>query len=619
MCGITGIINLKNKPVKTATLRRMTSSIAHRGPNGEGLYIEKNIGLGHRRLSIIDLSERGSQPMWNKKKNLVITFNGEIYNYLELKKEIGGKYESDSDTEVLLRAYETWGEDCLQKLNGIFAFAIWDEKNQKLFIARDHLGVKPLYYAIHKDVLYFASEIKAILKAGVPAKPNDHIIHDYLVYGFYDHSEETFFEGIKQIMPGHFLAVKKGITSLHEYWKLAERVKALTPPKPEDAPAIFLNLLKDAVKIQLRSDVPIGLSVSGGLDSSMLTAVVHDIAKGQKNFDIFHFTYEGQGYESEIPSVSELAARLGWRRPIISEIAPKDIPALADKIMWHEEQPYPGLPTFAWHKLYSDLSKTKNIVTLEGHGGDEIMAGYDYFIGSFLLDVIRTKGAKEMLSEYGKIAAVRGLKPEALLPFFVNTIEATFTGGVSADGSQFSYKQALNQKFLAKNFPQPIFPEPFDSYLTNMQYRELKYTKLPRALRSVDRESMAFGRELRVPILDYRLVEFALSLPPEAKIHGGHLRYAMREAAKKIIPKTLAETPKRSLPNPMRAWFQDELKTWLRGILASKSFGARPYFDQKKVLQEFDRYCFEKNPQNAFHIWQWVSIELWFRNFIDKK
>ncbi len=351
----------------------------------------------------------------------------------------------------------------------------------------------------------------------------------------------------------------------------------------------------------------------------MLTAVVHDLAKGQKNFDLFHFTYEGKEYESEIPAVKELAARLGWAAPIISELKPRDIPALADKIMWHEEQPYPGLPTFAWHKLYQDLSKTKTTVTLEGHGGDEMMAGYDYFIGSFLLDVIKTRGAKEMLEEYQKIVSIRGMKPEAMLPFFANTIEAAFRGGVSADGSRFAHEKALNKNFLNKDFPQPTFPQPFDSYLDNMQYRELMFTKLPRALRSVDRESMAYGKELRVPLLDYHLVEFAFALPVEAKIHNGHLRYAMREAAKKIIPLNLAETPKRSLPNPMRSWFQHELKDWLYKIFASKSFAARPYFDQKEVLKAFTVYCKEESPKNAFHLWQWASIELWHRMFIDKK
>ncbi|MDD5547619.1 MAG: asparagine synthase (glutamine-hydrolyzing) [Candidatus Pacebacteria bacterium] len=617
MCGIAGIMDFKSQKVDGEIIRKMTESMAHRGPNGEGVFLSGNIGLGHRRLSILDLSNAGSQPM--TVGDVTITHNGEVYNYLEIKKELDGeKYKSGTDTEVIIRAYEKWGEKCVEKFNGIFAFAIWDEKKKQLFAVRDRFGVKPFYYSIYKNKFYFASEIKAILAAGVPAKPNDKIIHQYLTTGFYDHSEETFFEGIKQLMPGHAIFAKDGKIKIWRYWYLPEKIQNLKGIKDEECVEKFLSLLEDSSKLQLRSDVPVGISVSGGLDSSLLTAAVDKAAGGQSNFQLFHFVYQGKNYDLETPFVNLLAKRLGWDKPNIVEVNPADVENMASKIMWHEEQPFPGLPTSGWHKLYRNIGDTKTVVTLEGHGGDEMAAGYDYYVGSFLLDVLNERGAEAMLRECEAIAEIRGLKwGQELDSFIENGLMAYAGGGISADSSKFINTDCLNNKFVKNDFPKPKFEEPFDSYLLNIQFRELMHTKLPRVLRSVDRESMAFSRELRVPFLDHRLVEFSFSLPLEQKIHGGHLRYFMRNAAAKFLPKEISHMPKRSLPNPQRQWFQNELKPWIFGILSSESFRKRKYFNQEAVLKEYENYCRQPNPINSFHIWQWVNLELWLRTFID--
>ncbi|MBI5147716.1 MAG: asparagine synthase (glutamine-hydrolyzing) [Parcubacteria group bacterium] len=618
MCGIAGIVDLRRREVAAREVKKMTDAIAHRGPNGEGVFTGRGAGLGHRRLSILDLSAAGAQPMRSARGELVIVFNGEIYNYPELKKGLPGKYNSNSDTEVLLRVYEKWGEKCLGLLNGIFAFAIWDDKCRRFFAARDRLGVKPFYYAVHKDRFYFASEIKALLAAGVPARPNDKIIHDYLVYGYYDHSEETFFDGIKQLMPGHYLEIRDQKILIKRYWYLPELVKEKSGITDREAGEEFWKLLQDSVKLELRSDVPIGMSVSGGLDSSLLAQAVNKAVKGQKNFNLYHFEYAGLGYEKERPHVDRLAREMGWRKPHIVTVRSGDMPESALKIMWHEEQPFPGLPTVAWHKLYKTLGSTETIVTLEGHGGDEIAAGYDYYFGAFILDILRTNGEKAACREIAQFAAVRGVALEKARQMTLNGVKAYVGGGVSADASRFSCAEFLRADFRALKKEPPWFEAPFASHLANFQYRELMHTKLPRVLRSVDRESMAYGRELRVPILDHRLVELSFSLPLEQRIGHGQMRRFMRNAAGRVLSPVLAKTPKRSLPNPQRAWFQKELRPWIESLVNSRSFRARKYFDEKLVLAEYEKYCRAKDPVNAFHVWQWISIELWFRVFIDK-
>jgi asparagine synthase (glutamine-hydrolysing) len=616
MCGITGIVDLKNRRVDESVIKRMTASIAHRGPNGEGYYTHGRVGFGHRRLSILDVSRAGAQPMVSDDGAISITFNGEIYNYLELKKILKGRaYRTGTDTEVLLRAYEAWGEECLERVNGIFSFAIHDKKKDIVLMARDRLGVKPFYYAVQNDRFYFASEIKALLAAGIPSRPNDRVIGEYLLYGLYDHSDETFFDGIFVLSPGHSLKISQGKIQKNRYWHLPEKVSDMSSRTEASSIEEFSHLVKDAVRLQLRSDVPVGMSVSGGLDSSLLAGAVHEVLGGQKNFSLYHFTYDSKKYDPEIPYVKNLAHALGWRNPEVVSVADTDVRSLAEKVMWHEEQPFPGVPTFAWHKLYAHLSQTPTIVTLEGHGGDEFAGGYDYYLGPFLADLAYKGDEKRVIEELRAIQHIRKIPRSAALKLALNGVAAYARGGVSADGTRLAVPEALSRSVRESAFPR--FEEPFDSMLSNFQYRELMHTKLPRVLRSVDRESMAFGRELRVPLLDHRIVEYAFSLPIHLRIHGGQQRFFMRKAAEKILGSHIAKKPKRSLPNPQRAWFQKELQPWIRSFLTSPSFRSRKYFDHREIVRYFDHYAKTPHPQNAFAIWQWVSIELWFRTFID--
>lgn len=617
MCGIAAICDLRGRPVSPAVVQAMNDAQAHRGPDGEGVSVDRHVGLGHRRLSIIDLSETGHQPMSSHDGRFVLTFNGEIYNYVELKKELPPReWRGSSDSEVLLAAYQEWGADCLSKLNGIFSLVIWDKAKQELFCARDHVGVKPLHYAVHDGVLYLASEIKALLAAGVPAKPNERIIYEYLTYGVYDHSEESFFDGVKQVPAGHTLTVKEGQVCVAPYWKLAEHVWDTNGWGDARTEETFRELLDDSVRMQLRSDVPVSLHVSGGIDSSILARVVDRSHGGSAHWRIFSFAYAGSAYDEE-PHVRELADTFGWDVSI-AHLSPQDVMRLMASATWHQDQPFSGLPSLALQMLVESYSDSAIKVVLEGQGGDEVAAGYEYYMGAFWLDMKREYGEEAANREFEAFARVRGFKnEESKATFLNNAIAAYARPGGSADGTRFAKPQVLNPDFAKRAHAEPrTYEAPFESALSNMQYRDLFHTKLPRILRSCDRASMAYGRELRVPLLDYRLLEFSIGLPLAQKIRNGNQRHFVRNGFKELLPEHIVKVPKRAVVNPQREWLQRELGPWVRDVLSSPSFGSRPFFDQREVLAEYDRYC-QTLPQNSFHVWQWINLEYWCRAFLD--
>ena len=619
MCGIAGIYNGSGKPVSRAVIQKMTDAEAHRGPDGEGIFIDGAIGLGHRRLAIIDLSDAGRQPMVSENGRYVLTFNGEIYNYLELKKELSRrKWQSSSDSEVLLAAYEEWGAQCVKKLNGIFAFAVWDRKKKELFCARDPLGVKPFFYAYQNGSFYFTSEIKALLAAGVTTQPNERLMYDFLAYGFYQHTNETFFDGITQLPAGYTCKVKGNKLGLEKYWDLADAVPAYQDATDKEIEKRFFNIFEDATRLQLRSDVPVGMQLSGGFDSSAVVAMSHHILGGQKNARLFSFVYD-EYKDRELPFMRSLAKGLGWRLETIPVCA-EDMPQNMEEVLYHQDEPFPGLPTFGQHLMAKRCREEGVPVALGGQGGDEIGLGYDYYFGAYYADALREHGtamARRVFDEHASARGIVGKKERhALLSRMIAAYEH---GGTSSDGTAFVSLDALSNMFLrrAKKKP-PHFLEPFSSALANMQYRDIVYTKLPRILHSSDRSAMAYGVEHRVPLLDYRLVLFGLSLPARFKIRHGVHRHFMRRALRSIMPKRVLEAPRRSVPSPQREWFKKELRPWIRSILGSKRFGSRTYFNQKEVLATYDTYCKTHGvPQNSFHVWQWICVEYWMRKYFD--
>ncbi len=617
MCAIGGIVKARGE-VREEALRALVRVQAHRGPDDEGIYMERGVGLGHRRLSILDLSKASHEPFVSRDGRYHLTFNGEIYNYLELKAELGGTFLTTGDTEVLLRAYEKWGKECVKRFNGIFGFAIWDSKEKELFCARDHLGVKPFYYMKEGDIFYFASEIKGILAArGGKPETNDPLLYEYLAYGMYEHSEETFFKGVLKLPQGHTLLWKDGKITISRFWNLPDSLVDTAGWSDERVQEEFRALLRSSLSLQLRSDVPVGMHASGGIDSSIMAQTAHDMLGGQKNLRMFSFAYAGSSYD-EIPYVEELAKTLGWSVDV-THLSPEDVVRLAPSSAWHQDEPHSGLPSLALQRLVESYKDTDIKVILEGQGGDEVSAGYEYYMGAFILDVLRLKGEEEAEQEMEAFSRYKTFKSrEERDTFFANAKNAYYTPGGSADGSTFAKGGVLRESFKKTAYAAPrTFDSPFDTALANMQYRDIFHTKLPRVLRSCDRASMAYGRELRVPLIDHRIVSFAMSLPLEQRIRAGEQRFFVREALKGRLPEHIVKTPKRAVVNPQREWFKKELRPWILDILSSKSFGERHLFDQRAVLEEYDAYCkAEKNP-NSFHIWQWVNLELWFRAFFD--
>lgn len=588
MCGIAGIIGDFN----TCQLDAMLLSQYHRGPDATGKYNDGNFAaLGHNRLAIIDLSPQSNQPFLDPSGRYILVFNGEIYNYIELKAELKGHYtfRTDSDTEVLLAAFIIYGNQCLQKLNGMFSFAIWDNQDKKLFAARDRFGVKPFFYSIKNNSFYFSSEIKAIHAAGISRIPNEKVWASYFAYGSYGNPDETFWEDILQLPGGYFLSftlpldkmgtclvegglrqaqsdivpqVPSDLTIVKWYFfeeEVAKQPKNLTF---EQAKEHYVSLLKDSIDLRFRADVPVGFNISGGLDSSVLLALVNNNNNNNSRINAYTFYTNNLAYD-ELPWVEMMVAKT--KNPLTKVLLQAhEVPDFAQKMEGQQDEPYGGVPTLAYAKIFQQARKDNVLVLLDGQGMDEQWAGYDYY---------------------------------------TQENDTTIQG---VTDSPFK-RNMLSDTFLAKA-EKPNYPKPFDHELLNKQYRDLFYTKIPRALRFNDRISMLFSTELREPFLDYRLVEFAFSLPFYFKIKNGISKFMLREIASEYLANDLVFAPKRPLQTPQREWLANDLKKWVGDcfeIIENTEYSR--WFDIVELQKELERY-FEGNIQSSFHIWQCISL-----------
>lgn len=574
MCGITGLFgNNWNQ----SQLAAAVGSQRHRGPDAEGIWLSpsKCAALGHNRLSIIDLSEAGRQPMSNHDGRLQIAFNGEIYNYLELRAELSEyPYRSHSDTEVILAAYERWGEGCLDRLIGMFAFLIWDEREQKLFGARDRFGVKPLNYHLSADgTLAIASEIKALFAAGVAAEPDEIAWANYLSAGLYDHTPRTFWRGVNSLPAGHCLSWQRGELKIARWYDLAERSgEAFDQRNETEVREEYLSLLTDSVRLRFRSDVPVGINLSGGVDSSTLLGLVHAVQGTDSNVKAFTFVTGDADYD-ELPWVEQMLARTN-HPAIVCKLDVADVPALAESVQRHQDEPFGGLPTLAYARVFERARQQGVIVLLDGQGMDEQWAGYDYY-----------QTAVASAAAVGSVSLVQGtknrpVKPECLQPEF----------------------RAMVEEFRA--------PQPFSDRLRNLQYRDAILTKIPRALRFNDRISMRASTELREPFLDHRLFELALRQPMERKLGNGTSKWMLRRIASELLPEGVVEAPKRPLQTPQREWLRGPLRDWATEQIeaALGGWGAN-WMDAGAVRAEWRHYLSGES-DNSFYVWQWINLGL---------
>ena len=569
MCGISG---WAGKGWKRDHLYAMVTALSHRGPDDTGYYMNSSgtIGLGHNRLSILDLSAAGHQPMTDSTGKVHLVFNGEVYNYLELRAEMPDyPYQSQADSEVFLAAYQYWGEACLEHFIGMFAFILWDEEKQRLFAARDRYGIKPLFYHLKSDGdLLLASEIKALHAAGVDPDPDPVAWATYLAGGLYHHSERTFWAGVRSLPPGGKLIWQAGKLTVTRWYDLAEKVSETDLRPVESVMEEYIALLEQSVAFRFRSDVPVGINLSGGLDSSVLLSLVHQIQGPESDVKAFTFITGDPAYD-ETPWVKQMLAQT--RHPsFLCLLTPGDVPVLAESVQYYEDEPFGGLPTLAYARLFEHARAEGVIVLLDGNGMDEQWAGYDYYQSAL-------QGKTAGLVQGTKDNPVR---PECLTPDFL----------------------ALVEKFA--------FPVSSQDPVRDLQIRDIAFTKIPRATRFNDRISMRVATELREPFLDHRLVELALRQPVDRKIHGETRKYLLRKIAARLIPTGVVEAPKRPLQTPQREWLRGPLAKWSEGQIETAlcAFGGS-WLNVEAVHTAWNEYL-RGLSDNSFYVWQWVSLGL---------
>ena len=561
MCGIVGIIG--SVPNGNQSLDTMLYAQRHRGPDATHKWISENVFLGHNRLSIIDLSSVADQPMISSDGRFVVVFNGEIYNYLELKEQlIDYPFKTSSDTEVLLALFQDRGKEMLNDLNGMFSFAIWDTKEQKMFAARDRFGVKPFYYSLLDNNLFFASEIKTLFAAGVEKVKNRKVWANYLSFGTYGLPNETFWGTVYQLPGGHYFEYDLNSQKKVEPVKWYDFVKNIrnTPQfAEEDLKAKYLELLQDSIRLRFRADVPVGFNISGGLDSSALLALVNQEFPNNKTIEAFTFYTNDERYD-ELHWVELMLEKT--KNPLNKCLLEAGaIPELITEIASLQEEPFGGFPTLAYNQIFETARAKGIIVLLDGQGMDEAWAGYDYY---------------QTNSGF--------------------TIQGTRTSPVRPEVLTDEFKKFANKESYEK---------PFDNELQNLQYRDLFYTKIPRALRFNDRISMLHGTELREPFLDYRLVELAFAQSSNMKIKNGQGKWMLREIVKDLLGSEVALAPKRPLQTPQREWLANELNTYIDEKITEFS---NCNFVQKEIVLALWNAYKKGDQDNSFYLWQWINL-----------
>ena len=544
MCGIAGIASYRADDISIGRLKTMTDVLKHRGPNGDGHWIseKQNIGLGHRRLSIIDLSESASQPMHYLNRYTLI-YNGEIYNYIELKDTLlkqGYQFQTQSDTEVILALYDFKKEKCLDELDGMFAFALWDDKEQTLFCARDRFGEKPFYYHyIPGKYFSFASEMKALFVIGIEKRINNNMLFNYLTngnkYNPFDKSE-TFYEGIKQLEPAHYLVIKNNRIESHQrYWDL--NLKTTSTISFEAASERFKELMETSIKKRLRSDVPVGSSLSGGLDSFTIVCVMSAFnlaASGQKTFSASfpNFEKDETKYAKMVADQTHVSAYF-----IIPDA--ETLSNELDKFFYHHEEPVATSSQYAQWEVMKLAQQNSTIVLLDGQGSDEVLAGYVYYYRTFFQELYATD--KNLFSqEYAAFIKWGGnhfvpdlkFKLQAKFPRLYNTYLSARSGPLPHTD--------IHRNFYNQHKASSYKPLTFEPLLNQHLNYTLRVNGMFEALlRYGDRSSMAFSREIRLPFLSHELVEFVYSLPATYKIHNGWTKYLLRKSFEGKIPEEI--------------------------------------------------------------------------------
>jgi asparagine synthase (glutamine-hydrolysing) len=625
MCGICGIYSPHTSGVDYGTLQKMTDAIVHRGPDDSGYFIDKSVGIGMRRLSIIDL-ESGHQPIHNEDESLWIVFNGEIYNYKMLRPHLeqnGHQFLTESDTEVILHLYEDMGMDCVSRLNGMFAFAIWDSKKKRLFLARDRIGVKPLHYAEIKEGLVFGSEIKSILQdQRVPRKVNSHALREYLGFEYIPGSE-TMFQGIFKLLPGHILTFDHQGLSIRPYWDLNYPVNRSNQPLDVITNNLY-DRLKKSIEMRMISDVPLGAFLSGGIDSSSIVGIMSEIS--DQPIQTFSIGFDDKSY-NELSYARKVADLFNTEHH--EKIITPDVVNLVHTIIQYLDEPLADVSVFPTY-LVSQLAASKVKVALSGDGGDEIFAGYDWYkaskadayyhrlpctlrnsIGYVANAVPPSKKKKGLVNEIKRF--VEGANnPDDLYhirwQYFITDSERK---SLVSDEHQKSDLQVGPSGLINFYYTQNSAPD----RLSREQYVDLKMYLPDDILVKVDRMSMANSLEARVPFLDYTFVEFAATIPSDLKLRGLVSKYILKKSMGKLLPHEILYRKKQGFSIPMKNWLKDELQGLMSELLSPGRIREDGFFNEdytKKIIQQH----IEGKRNNAHQIWSLMLFNLWYEKYI---
>ena len=631
MCGICGTLNFRHdQPAERSVLEKMNRQIIHRGPDEAGFFLSGNIGMAMRRLSIIDV-QSGHQPVTNEDDSISLVFNGEIYNHQELRQRLeqrGHRYRSHSDTETIVHLYEEYGQDCVTHLRGMFAFAIWDSRRRTLFIARDRLGIKPLYFLLTDEHFLFASEIKALLAhPEVRAEFNRDVLPEYLAFGYLS-GPRTMFTGIKKLLPGHTIEIdESGDIRIQQYWDLPQNAKQQANSEKYYVDT-YRELLEGSVASHLMSDVPLGVFLSGGLDSSAIAALMSKIRK--ESIETFAVGYDEEAY-SELRYARIVAEHIGSIHHEV-RVSSKDFFGALPKLIWHEDEPivWPSsVPLYFVARLASERVK----VVLTGEGSDETLGGYarypwtiwnsrfDHIYRSVVPSRLR-KRIREQIGDSGRLGAAARRR-----------LQHTFLGRDAESWSSF-YFDNFYCAFSESDQTDLLLPERQGSsgsaYLDNLAYWEsakgdlldrLLYTDIKTYLVELcmkqDQMSMAASIESRVPFLDHVLVEFAASIPARFKTRGMSGKLVLKSAVKDLLPESIIHRRKMGFPTPLAKWIIGPQLEMLEKMLLSPRSVDRGLFRPEAVRRLFAEHRANRR-DHSDRIWRLLNLEIWHRVFIDR-
>ncbi|MFZ1378101.1 MAG: asparagine synthase (glutamine-hydrolyzing) [Saprospiraceae bacterium] len=626
MCGLAGFYILGNIKLSKIDLVNATNTLSHRGPDDAGYYFNDKIGLGHRRLSIIDLSAAGHQPMFSQDKNYTIVFNGEIYNFKEIKAELvslGCIFIGNSDTEVIINGYQYWGNKIFRKLNGIFAIAIWDSIKRKVVLCRDRMGVKPLYFYYSKDLLLFGSEIKSILSYSiVKARVDFQSFHEFLYYGN-PIGDNTMFSDIRKLPAGKYLEITESGLSLNSYWQHEDVEIEPSTIKVDENIVInqVRNLLEQAVSRQLISDVPVGVFLSGGIDSSAITAFATKNYNGRLKSYSAGFDFDGG--HNELPLAKKVAVKFGTEHHEMM-IYGKNIKDIIYLMVKHHDEPFSDAANIPLYLMTREVKKDCKVI-LQGDGGDELFGGYArYQIMSKFNLYKNLFSISHSLLPIMPFPYVRE-KTERFFPLFSQKTKGDmFAKFLTVESNVSNTPESLISKSLRQKIksthPFKVYHELSERFsflkddVQRLLWMDTCIILQNQFLEKVDKSTMANGVEVRVPFLDNDLVSYALSLPSELKVKNGVKKYLLKKALHNILPNEVLYGPKKGFGVPYQNWIKGPLKEFMLEVFYSSNIKKLQIFDYEELSVRIDEHCSGKRDW-GFTLWKMLNFCIWLEEY----